>query len=113
MIKKQDKLNIEEYIEFLLAEKNLSKNTRDSYLNDLNQFHKFFKDKSLSKITEFDIRKYIGHEKDELTSLNLFLDVIEYLSENLSSKINIFSELLIHTEPRRMMVDAHSHAGMA
>ena len=59
MIEKQDKLNIEEYIEFLLAEKNLSKNTRDSYLNDLNQFHKFFKDKFFDKITELDIKQYI------------------------------------------------------
>lgn len=54
-------LQIEQFIEFLVAQKNLSKNTCSSYLIDLNQFNKFFDGISFSKLKESDIRSFIIH----------------------------------------------------
>ena len=54
-------LQIEKFIEFLVAQKNLSKNTCSSYLIDLNQFNKFFSGISFLKLKEKDIQLFIIH----------------------------------------------------
>tara|TARA_B100000989_G_scaffold292309_1_gene268019 strand:+ start:1257 stop:2183 length:927 start_codon:yes stop_codon:yes gene_type:complete len=54
-------LQIEKFIEFLVAQKNLSKNTCSSYLIDLNQFNKFFSGILLSELKEKDIKLFIIH----------------------------------------------------
>ena len=54
-------LQIEKFIEFLVAQKNLSKNTCSSYLIDLNQFNKFFDGILFSKLKEKNIQSFIIH----------------------------------------------------
>lgn len=56
---------IEKYIEYLQFEKKLSKNTLDSYQNDLNKFTNFFKNKKLDQINITDMHKYIEFLKSE------------------------------------------------
>jgi|TARA_Y200000002_G_C22647243_1_gene649657 integrase/recombinase XerD len=60
MITKSNKLNIEKYIEYIVAQKNLSANTCLSYLNDLNQFSDFFPKTLLTDLKEHDIQNYIN-----------------------------------------------------
>ena len=60
MITRTNKLNIEKYIEFIVAQKNLSANTCQSYLNDLNQFCDFFPNTLFSDLKEYDIQNYIN-----------------------------------------------------
>ena len=54
-------LQIEKFIEFLVAQKNLSKNTCSAYLIDLNQFNKFFDGILFSKLKEKNIQSFIIH----------------------------------------------------
>ena len=56
-----NKNNLELYIEYLYIQKNLSKNTCESYLSDLNQFSNFFKNKCLLSIEFLDIKKYVNY----------------------------------------------------
>ncbi len=58
---KANNLQIEKFIEFLVAQKNLSKNTCSSYLIDINQFNKFFNGTSFSDLKEEDIQLFIIH----------------------------------------------------
>ncbi len=52
-------LFIEDYIEFLVAQKNLTRNTCQSYFNDIKQFVTFFKNKPLISISESNIKNYL------------------------------------------------------
>ena len=52
-------LLIEDYIEFLVAQKNLTRNTCQSYFNDIKQFVIFFKNKPLISINESNIKNYL------------------------------------------------------
>ena len=60
MITKSNRLNIEKYIEYIVAQKNLSANTCLSYLNDLNQFCDFFPNTLFTDLKEHDIQNYIN-----------------------------------------------------
>ncbi len=48
-----------EFINYVVIEKGLSKNTKDSYLRDLNKYKDFLKNKNIKDITTCDIEKYI------------------------------------------------------
>ena len=52
-------LKIESFIEFLVAEKNLSRNTIESYTGDLKQFFKILNNIEFSQVKEKHIKKYI------------------------------------------------------
>ncbi|MAZ07718.1 MAG: hypothetical protein CMM99_04590, partial [Rickettsiales bacterium] len=52
---------IEKYLEYLIAQKNLSKNTCESYKNDIQGFFKFIKVKKLKDIETKQIRDYINY----------------------------------------------------
>ena len=51
---------IEKYLEYLLVQKNLSKNTIESYKNDLKEFVKFFKNSSILDTNQYMFKKYIN-----------------------------------------------------
>lgn len=50
---------ISDFLSYLEVEANYSKNTINSYENDLNKFEEYYKSKDLLKITSKDIEKYI------------------------------------------------------
>ena len=52
---------IEKYIEYIFAQKNLSKNTIVSYKNDLKEFAKIIGDVSLLEEKSFKIQKYVKY----------------------------------------------------
>ena len=56
---------IDEYINYVYIEKKLSKNTKEAYLNDLEEFCNFIKNPSIKSINTDDIRDYINHLADE------------------------------------------------
>ena len=51
---------IEKYLEYLIAQKNLSKNTCESYKNDIQGFFKFVKVKKLEDIEIEKIKDYVN-----------------------------------------------------
>lgn len=57
--------DIDDYLNYILLEKRLSKNTYDSYAFDLNCFNNYFKDKTIYNINELDIVNYLGYLKEE------------------------------------------------
>ena len=59
------KKDIDDYLNYILLEKRLSKNTYDSYAFDLECFNNYFKDKLVSNINENDIVKYLEYLKEE------------------------------------------------
>ena len=56
---------INKFIEYLIIDKKYSENTIKSYNNDLKKFNNYFKDKSISKIEESNIKNYIKYLKQE------------------------------------------------
>ena len=50
---------LENYLDFLFANKSLSINTCKSYKNDIKGFHNYFKQKPIDQITKHDVKKYI------------------------------------------------------
>ena len=52
---------IKEYIQKIYAEDGLSKNTINSYENDIRQFSKYLKNKNIIAATNDDIRNYITY----------------------------------------------------
>lgn len=59
------KKDIDDYLNYILLEKRLSKNTYDSYAFDLECFNNYFKNKSVNSIDEKDIVKYLEYLKEE------------------------------------------------
>ena len=59
MISEKNTLLVDEYLEFLIVQKNLSKNSCSSYRNDLKQFLNFIGDKKISYIDDAIVKKYI------------------------------------------------------
>ncbi len=53
--------NIDDYINYLLLEKRLSDNTKESYKFDLESFYDYFKDKKTEDITEENIIEYLAY----------------------------------------------------
>ena len=68
MVNEKNKFFLEDYIEFLVAQKSLSKNTCLSYKNDLNQFFLFLKNKNMNKVINSDIKKYITYLSENYSS---------------------------------------------
>ena len=65
---------IREYMKMLKVERNLARNSLESYQRDLNQYHDFLKNnlnvKSIRKTTLGDIRSYIRYLNDKAMSAN-------------------------------------------
>jgi len=65
---------IREYMKMLKVERNLARNSLESYQRDLNQYHDFLQNnlnvKSIRKTTLGDIRSYIRHLNDKAMSAN-------------------------------------------
>lgn len=59
MVKHMNNIYISDFLSYLEVEANYSKNTINSYENDLNKFEEYYKSKDLLKITSKDIEKYI------------------------------------------------------
>lgn len=59
MVKHMNSIYISDFLSYLEVEANYSKNTINSYENDLNKFEEYYKNKDLLKITSKDIEKYI------------------------------------------------------
>ena len=59
MISEKNTLLVDEYLEFLIVQKNLSKNSCSSYRNDLKQFLNFIGDKKIFYIDDAIVKKYI------------------------------------------------------
>lgn len=59
MVKHMNNIYISDFLSYLEVEANYSKNTINSYENDLNKFEEYYKNKDLLKITSKDIEKYI------------------------------------------------------
>lgn len=84
-----DKILISRFLNYILLERNYSKNTYLSYKNDLEEFFKFFEKKSLENINTDDISKFFKYLKDKgdssrtigrkYSSINSFY---KYLIEN-------------------------------
>jgi len=79
---------IEEFCEYLLIDKHYSENTIESYKNDLVKFSKFNANKSISDITNNDIKEYLKNLKQS----NLDESSI---SRNISSLKSFYKFLLI------------------
>ncbi len=56
---------IDDYINYLVIEKGLSVNTKESYEYDLENFYELFKDKKITEINENDIINYLKYLKIE------------------------------------------------
>ena len=98
------KSTIEEYLNSLIAELHLSKNTRDTYAYSLNKYNDFLSKKgikTINNITKNDILSFLEKEKRENVSANTlahYLTVIknyhkfliqnEYLKVNEAESIN-------------------------
>ena len=61
MIKSNDKIYIESFLENLVVRKNLSQNTIKSYTFDLKLLTDFFSQKCISSLTENELKIYIKH----------------------------------------------------
>lgn len=59
MVKHMNNIYISDFLSYLEVEANYSKNTINSYENDLNKFEEYYKIKDLLKITSKDMEKYI------------------------------------------------------
>lgn len=59
MVKHMNNIYISDFLSYLEVEANYSKNTINSYENDLNKFEEYYKSKDLLKIISKDIEKYI------------------------------------------------------
>ena len=78
---------IEEFEEYLLLEKKYSKNTINSYKNDLLKFETYFKNLSLKQIKADDIRKYIVKLNKEMNAKSV--------SRNISTLKSFYKYLLL------------------
>lgn len=80
---------IDEYINYVFIEKKLSNNTKNAYRSDLEEFNKYFNNRSIASITTNDIKKYItslSNNKDrsinrKLVSIRTFFNY--FLRENI------------------------------
>ncbi len=79
---------ITDFIDYLMIDKKYSKNTLSAYKRDLNKFRMFFDTKSIKKIDEKDMNKYLTHLKKELNTP-------KSISRNLSSLRSFYKYLMI------------------
>ena len=57
----KNNLLVEKFIEYLISKKNLSKNTCESYVNDINGFFSYQNNCDIDKISEKKIKNYIDY----------------------------------------------------
>lgn len=66
------KESIEDFLRYLLIDKNYSNNTIESYKEDLLKFSEFFKNKNISDIDIDDLKRYVKYLNDqELNELSI------------------------------------------
>ena len=53
-------IKVEKFIEFIVAEKNLSKNTQDAYKSDISQLFYYLKNISFDAVNEFHLKDYVS-----------------------------------------------------
>ena len=85
MVKHMNNIYISDFLSYLEVEANYSKNTINSYENDLNKFEEYYKNKDLLKITSKDIEKYIQTLSDLASTT---------VSHNISSLKTFYSYFL-------------------
>ena len=56
---------IEDFIDYLVLERKLSINTKESYQFDLKEFNKYFKDYKINNLNEQDLLEYLKYLKEE------------------------------------------------
>lgn len=76
------------FIEYLLIDKKYSENTIKSYQNDLKKYQNYFKNKSIDKINEENIREYLKYLKKENNESKT-------ISHNISTLRSFYKFLLI------------------
>ena len=57
--------NIEDFLRYLIIDKNYSNNTVESYKEDLLKFNEFFKNKNIENIDIDDLKKYVKYLNDQ------------------------------------------------
>jgi integrase/recombinase XerD len=87
---------LDKYLEFILANKNLSKNTYIGYKNDLSEYIRFTKVKTKSELIEVDLNSYIKYlarnfsRKTHCRKLSSVKNFYKYLFEKKTIVSNIF-----------------------
>ena len=56
---------IEDFIDYLVLERKLSINTRESYQFDLKEFNKYFSERKIDSLNEQDLLEYLKYLKEE------------------------------------------------
>lgn len=89
--------HIQEFLNYLMAEKGCSDNTIAAYQNDLTQFQAFLADHGLSK----DKSSWVAVTRDDLISYILFLKEREYATATVARKVaamKSFCHFLLRTD---------------
>ena len=87
---------LDKYLEFILANKNLSKNTYIGYKNDLSEYIRFTKVKTKSELIEVDLNSYVKYlarnfsRKTHCRKLSSVKSFYKYLFEKKTIVSNIF-----------------------
>ena len=90
---------LDKYLEFIIANKNLSKNTYLSYKTDLSEYIKFTNAKTKSDLIEVDLKPYIKYlaknfsRKTHCRKLSSVKNFYKYLFEKKTIVSNIFSNI--------------------
>lgn len=88
-----------DYLRYLLIDKNYSKNTIDSYNIDLEKFTLYFKDKDIKKITSDNLKGYIKYlNKQNLNEKSI--------SRNISCLKSFYKYLIIEKIVKNNVTDA-------
>lgn len=88
-----------DYLRYLLIDKNYSKNTIDSYNIDLEKFIFYFKDKDIKKITSDNLKEYIKYlNKQNLNEKSI--------SRNISCLKSFYKYLIIEKIVKNNVTDA-------
>jgi integrase/recombinase XerD len=89
--------HIQEFLNYLIAEKGCSGNTIAAYQNDLTQFHAFLAERGPLK----DAADWSAMTRDDLINYILFLKEREYASATVARKVaamKSFCQFLVHTD---------------
>ena len=87
---------LDKYLEFIIANKNLSQNTYLGYKNDISEYIKFTKVKTKSDLIEVDLKSYIKYlaknfsRKTHCRKLSSIKNFYKYLFEKKINASNIF-----------------------
>lgn len=103
---------IDEFLNYLILDKNYSKNTYSKYLNNLSHFRDFFKDKNIEEINKNDIERFISFLKEsgmENTSINNYISSIRSFYKFLElegHKVNSPLEYLTTIKQKKTIPDS-------